>query len=844
MKIGLILFQLRNLQSLSIPNEESLRDRIPKPTCDQQTEHECYEKQKAQIAEDMRKKFDLEEEKVKEEMSGRRLDSTPINYYYPIEYYGSAEDFIPPCYALSGDDALDIANGWVKLPIQDDLATEVVLDFPFELFDLTFPAGTRAYINTNGVLSFEGPEFFHGPLTGAFDPQPFPVREYMIAPFWADVDTRPQEAGDQPHGYMWYRLSPTENTLSVIWDRVGYYLQQGNRRNTFQLVISDRSVATMGQNTNSGNNNNVCFCYGDMEWTTGTASLGIDGFGGSFGTPAIVGANRGRESADPNAPNGPSQTFGQFAIGNSDVWDGAGPDRDGIDFLDHLGTNFQGVDYEPLCFDAADNIPPVCIGFPSSAVNVDCNEELQICIGCTTPEQDEVLTVGIGGSIPPGAVISKTSGPTHQNYCVTYKAQIGHAGTYEIQFFVLDGAGGETRKTITLIVPECGNDKCVPNGSPDPTCEHPVNPDPFCTPFRSPEYCPADESFPDLIRTRNDIANQDSQMIENQNFWFHYFNDKAAQYAFTTSQGYNAPRVYCCVDDINDLMSTCFGGANPPTSFVVRASGHHSGSGIFVLPNGFGGVELLSGMTKSFATISAEILALTPTPDKILVEEFIAGQDGPNTLPNEFKFHMFGDKIGAITAIYNRGTPCGCYAEFDEQFERLDQYGCFEPGFPAQPDGACYFVDCDEGRNNIGQIKGFDICRGPLPPIPTCIWDDMMTAARALGNTIGVYMRIDMFVSAEGLVYIQEYTSNHNGGLRHCTARQDPSGCIDSCFMGECWKENGEKPNGSLVFGGPRTAEPVILADWSTRTSMVQCNIATGQSPPSPPISSCFTPDP
>eukprot|EP00541_Cyclophora_tenuis_P011193 CAMPEP_0116572634 /NCGR_PEP_ID=MMETSP0397-20121206/18292_1 /TAXON_ID=216820 /ORGANISM="Cyclophora tenuis, Strain ECT3854" /LENGTH=390 /DNA_ID=CAMNT_0004100999 /DNA_START=99 /DNA_END=1268 /DNA_ORIENTATION=+ len=385
-------------------------------------------------------------------------------------------------------------------------------------------------------------------------------------------------------------------------------------------------------------------------------------------------------------------------------------------------------------------------------------------------------------------------------------------------------------KELVINVPTCTDeDTCVPI-TPDDACD-PFNPRPFCTPFRSPEFCPADNSFPDLIRTRNDIAQDDIALIESQNFWFHYLEDKAAQYAFTTDQGFNAPKLLCCVDDVNDLISTCFSGPSPPTSFVIRASGHHSGSGIYVMPNGFSGVELLSGVVKSSATVEAEIDDLTPAPTKILVEEFISG-DTATSLPLEVKFHVFEDKIGAITAIYNKGTDCACYAEFDEDFERLDQFGCFEPAFPEQQDGACHKIDFDAGSQNPFQIKDLDLCSDPLPPIPTCIWNDLKSTALALGAQIGVYMRIDMFVSGTGLVYVQEYTANHNGGLRHCTARRDPSGCVDSCFMGQCWKDNGEKPNGSLVFGGPRTAEPGVLADWTTKSATAQCGIANGQSPP------------
>ena len=85
----------------------------------------------------------------------------------------------------------------------------------------------------------------------------------MIAPFWADVDTRSTNGGN-----VWYKLTP--HSLVVVWDHVGYWNMMEDKLNTFQLIISD------GQDTLVPAGNNVSFCYGDMQWTTGSASGGIN----------------------------------------------------------------------------------------------------------------------------------------------------------------------------------------------------------------------------------------------------------------------------------------------------------------------------------------------------------------------------------------------------------------------------------------------------------------------------------------------------------------------------------------------------------------------------------------
>lgn len=104
----------------------------------------------------------------------------------------------------------------------------------------------------------------------------------MVAPFWADVDTHSSGGG-----YVWRKAIGT-NKFAVAWDNVDYYVLPlillGDKFNTFQVVISDGTDSSMGLG------NNDCFCYTDMQWTTGEASGGVSGLGG---LPALVSANKG-----------------------------------------------------------------------------------------------------------------------------------------------------------------------------------------------------------------------------------------------------------------------------------------------------------------------------------------------------------------------------------------------------------------------------------------------------------------------------------------------------------------------------------------------------------------------
>jgi hypothetical protein len=107
----------------------------------------------------------------------------------------------------------------------------------------------------------------------------------------------------------------------------------------------------------------------------------------------------------------------------------------------------------------------------------------------------------------------------------------------------------------------------------------------------------------------------------------------------------------------------------------------------------------------------------------------------------------------------------------------------------------------------------------------------MIDLAVRLGDKIGVYMRIDMFVW-DNKVYVQEYTSNHMNGLRHCAAKITDEGCIDSCFLGRMWNDAG------APYGGHATDVPNKLDGFDMLTPKEQCDLLKAL-PPTTYVSSC-----
>lgn len=198
----------------------------------------------------------------------------------------------------------------------DDLSTGLLaIPFTFCLYGTNY---TTLYINNNGNISF-------GTSYGTFSSSPFPSPSYiMVAPFWGDVDTRGT-------GTVKYKITPT--AMYINWEAVGYYSTMTDKVNTFQLIITDGSDPVLPPG------NNIAFCYGDMQWTTGAASGGVGGFGG---VPSTVGVNKG-------------DGVNYIQIGRFDqpgaAYDGGYGANDGVSWLDNQSFYFNGC--------SGNNIAPI-----------------------------------------------------------------------------------------------------------------------------------------------------------------------------------------------------------------------------------------------------------------------------------------------------------------------------------------------------------------------------------------------------------------------------------------------------------------------------------------------------
>ncbi|MFT7553254.1 MAG: hypothetical protein ACI9BV_003586 [Rhodothermales bacterium] len=244
-------------------------------------------------------------------------------------------------------------SGWTALGKNDDGSSPVV-DLGFTL-DFFGESETQAYVNNNGNVSLGAPY-------SSYSSSGFPAgNNKMIAPFWADVDTRCANCGE-----VFYKTEsgPGWNRFVAQWQAVGYYNQSSDKVNTFQLILSDGNDPVMPAGKSA------CFSYGDMQWTTGSASGGINGFGG---TPATVGINKGDGTV-------------YFQVGRFDHegtdFDGSTGANDGVSYLD--GTNQCFTTFTADLFDADqdglvaenDNCPFVA---NADQINTDGDDQGDAC---------------------------------------------------------------------------------------------------------------------------------------------------------------------------------------------------------------------------------------------------------------------------------------------------------------------------------------------------------------------------------------------------------------------------------------------------------------------------------
>jgi len=145
----------------------------------------------------------------------------------------------------------------------DDGSTpQVALPFSISIFGTTY---SGLYVNNNGNVTLDAP------LAGIRPDGLLAAARVIIAPFFADVDTRGPGSGQAQYGATTFGGRPA---FCVNWVNVGYYNSRTDKLNSFQLLLVDRPDVAAGDF-------DIVFNYEQIQWETGDANDGEGGLGGA-----------------------------------------------------------------------------------------------------------------------------------------------------------------------------------------------------------------------------------------------------------------------------------------------------------------------------------------------------------------------------------------------------------------------------------------------------------------------------------------------------------------------------------------------------------------------------------
>lgn len=178
------------------------------------------------------------------------VDATGMNLS-PLDAAAGAVQNLPACTAK-------------VFPRNDEGSTRVNLPFGVNFGGLQ----NSLYVNNNGNVTFGAP------LASS---TPFPLAAStglpIIAPFFADVDTRAVRSDEVTYG-----ASADGTTFCVNWagSGVGYFNTHAVKLNRFQLLLIDRA----GDPDGAAGDFDIVFDYSQVAWETGDSDGGSSGLGG------------------------------------------------------------------------------------------------------------------------------------------------------------------------------------------------------------------------------------------------------------------------------------------------------------------------------------------------------------------------------------------------------------------------------------------------------------------------------------------------------------------------------------------------------------------------------------
>lgn len=207
--------------------------------------------------------------------------------------------------------------------------------------------------------------------------------------------------------------------------------------------------------------------------------------------------------------------------------------------------------------------------------------------------------------------------------------------------------------------------------------------------------------------------------------------NKSTSKRFAVARGCRVPEVYWFG---NATEPPDF--ANFPPNFVLKPNHSHSSQGVVVYKNG---TNLMDGSRVSLADLPGLMASVAPSiglraDAEWLVEELIADIDPRYAIPRDFKFHVAGGRAHFLYVVNRNAVRdhwCTCW--YTRSWSRIND------------------------RMGYGRLFGPDMEK----PVG---FDALLSAVDRLALALGIFMRIDFYLTANGPV-LGEFTPFADHGL-------------------------------------------------------------------------------
>lgn len=157
-----------------------------------------------------------------------------------------------------------------------------------------------------------------------------------------------------------------------------------------------------------------------------------------------------------------------------------------------------------------------------------------------------------------------------------------------------------------------------------------------------------------------------------------------------------------------------------PEQYVIRPTIGHSANLVFLMDRS---VNLMDKRTYAREEITETLTkALAQNPHlEFLVEEFVRCEKGKYVIPDDYKVYVFGGQVACIQVINRLGKKEGFTSFYSENWEMLENMNTLYPASAYQHP-------------------------------PECL-QEIITHARELGRSYGIFVRIDFYATDKGAVF-------------------------------------------------------------------------------------------